>query len=97
MSSYTPHTRGHNADLEAMLRAKSVSYGSELRHDHMAGSVTFLPAGPISHRDFVTHAWADLPLKDILLRLDEYDTRIQTASTRPGSNPLAAAATARSN
>jgi hypothetical protein len=97
VSSYTPHTRGHNADLEAMLRAKSVLYGSELRHDHMAGSVTFLPAGPISHRDFVTHAWADLPLKDILLRLDEYDTRIQTASTRPGSNPLAAAATARSN
>jgi len=97
VSSYTPHTRGHNADLEAMLRAKSVPYGSELRHDHMAGSVTFLPAGPISHRDFVTHAWADLPLKDILLRLDEYDTRVQTASTRPGSNPLAAADTARSN
>jgi len=97
VSSYTPHTRGHNADLEAMLRAKSVPYGSELRHDHMAGSVTFLPAGPISHRDFVTHAWADLPLKDTLLRLDEYDTRNQTASTRPGSNPLAAAATARNN
>jgi hypothetical protein len=97
VSSYTPHTRGHNADLEGMLKAKSVPYGSELRHDHLAGSVTFLPAGPISHRDFVTHAWADLPLKDILLRLDEYDTRVQTASTRPGSNPLASAATARSN
>ena len=25
VSSYTPHTRGHNADLEQMLRAKSVS------------------------------------------------------------------------
>jgi hypothetical protein len=93
VSSYTPHTRGHNADLEQMLRAKSVSYGSELRRDHLAGSVTFLPAGDISHRDFVTHAWADLPLKDILLRLDEYDARIQTATTAPGSSPLAAAAT----
>jgi hypothetical protein len=92
VSSYTPHTRGHNADLEQMLRAKSVSYGSELRRDHLAGSVTFLPAGDISHRDFVTHAWADLPLKDILLRLDEYDTRVQTATTAPGSSPLAAAA-----
>jgi hypothetical protein len=98
VSSYTPHTRGHNADLEQMLRAKSVSYGSELRHDHLAGSVTFLPAGAISHRDFVTHAWADLPLKDILLRLDEYDARVQTATTAPGSTPLAAAATpSRSN
>ncbi len=92
VSSYTPHTRGHNADLEQMLRAKSVSYGSELRHDHLAGSVTFLPAGPISHRDFVTHAWADLPLKDILVRLEEYDTRVQTAKVAPGSSPLAAAA-----
>jgi hypothetical protein len=92
VSSYTPHTRGHNADLEQMLRAKSVSYGSELRRDHLAGSVTFLPAGDISHRDFVTHAWADLPLKDILLRLDEYDARVQTATTAPGSSPLAAAA-----
>jgi hypothetical protein len=97
VSSYTPHTQGHNADLEQMLRAKSVSYGSELRHDHLAGSVTFLPAGPISHRDFVTHAWAYLPLKDILLRLDEYDTRVQIATTAPSSPLAAAAAPSRSN
>jgi hypothetical protein len=45
----------------------------------------------------VTHAWADLPLKDILLRLDEYDTRIQTA-TAPGASPFASvAAPSRSN
>ncbi len=92
VSSYTPHTRGHNADLESILRARSVSYGSELRHDHLAGSVTFLPAGPISHRDFVTHAWADLPVKDILVRLDEYDPRVQTATTAPASSPFAAMA-----
>jgi hypothetical protein len=92
VSSYTPHTRGHNADLESILRAKSVSYGSELRHDHLAGSVTFLPAGPISHRDFVTHAWADLPVKDILVRLDEYDPNIQTAKAAPSASPIAAMA-----
>jgi hypothetical protein len=91
VSSYTPHTRGHNADLESELRAKSVPYGSELRPDHMAGSVTFLPAGDISHRSFVTHAWVDSPVKDILLRLDEYDTRVQTAKNGQGSSPLAAA------
>ena len=72
-----------------------MSYGSELRHDHLAGSVTFLPAGPISHRDFVTHAWADLPVKDILVRLDDYDPRVQTATkTAPGASPLAAAGAA---
>jgi hypothetical protein len=92
VSSYTPHTRGHNADLESILRARSVSLGSELRHDHLAGSVTFLPAGPISHRDFVTHAWADNPVKDILVRLDEYDPNIQTAKAAPASSPIAAMA-----
>jgi hypothetical protein len=91
VSSYTPHTRRHNADLESILRSRSVSYGSELRHDHLAGSVTFLPAGPVSHRDFVTHAWADSPVKDILLRLDEYDPRVQTAKAGAASSPLAAA------
>ena len=55
----------------------------------MSGSVTFLPAGPISHRDFVTHAWGDNPVKDILVRLDEYDARSQTAKNG-GSKPVAA-------
>jgi hypothetical protein len=43
--------------------------------------VTFLPAGPISHRDFVNHAWADYPIKDILVRMDNVDPRTQTADT----------------
>ncbi len=89
VSSYTPHTRGHNVDLESILHARSIPYGAELKPDHMAGSVTFLPAGPISHRDFVTHAWADNPVKDILVRLDEYDSRTQTARNG-GSRPVAA-------
>jgi hypothetical protein len=33
--------------------------------------VTFLPAGDISHRDFVNHAWADYPVEDILLRMND--------------------------
>jgi hypothetical protein len=41
--------------------------------------VTFLPTGDISHRDFVTHAWADNPIKDILVRMDGSDLRIETA------------------
>jgi hypothetical protein len=41
--------------------------------------VTFLPAGDISHRDFVSHAWADNPIRDILARMDDSDLRIETA------------------
>jgi hypothetical protein len=35
----------------------------------------------VSHRDFVTHAWSDNPIKDILARMDDVDPRIQTAGT----------------
>jgi hypothetical protein len=79
VSSYTPHTAHHNTDLKHLLDERSVPYESELRRDHLQGMVTFLPAGPISHRDFVTHAWAANPIKDILARMDDVDT---TASIR---------------
>lgn len=79
VSSYTPHTAHHNADLENLLRKHSVPYSSELRRSELKGMVTFLPAGAISHRDFVTHAWANDPVKDILARMDDVYPKIQTA------------------
>jgi len=85
VSSYTPHTAHRNIDLEHLLRKRSVHYSSQLRDSHLQGMVTFLPAGDVSHRDFVTHAWADNPIKDILLRMDDSDLRIETASV-VGSN-----------
>jgi hypothetical protein len=63
-----------------LLRERSVPYSSELRGSHLQGMVAFLPAGDISHRDFVSHAWADHPIKDILLRMDDSDLGIETAS-----------------
>jgi hypothetical protein len=81
ISSYTPHTAHHNVDLERLLDERSVPYGSELRHNHLQGLVAFLPAGDVSHRDFVTHAWADNPIKDILARMDDVDPRIETVAT----------------
>ncbi len=81
VSSYTSHTAYHNAYLERLLRERSVPYSSELRDSHLRGMVTFLPAGDISHRDFVTHAWADNQIRNILVRLDNADQRIETAGT----------------
>jgi hypothetical protein len=78
VSSYTPHTAHHNADLERLLAERSVPYASELRRNHLQGMVAFLPAGDVSHRDFVTHAWADDPVADILVRMDDVVPTIQT-------------------
>ena len=85
VSSYTPHTRRLNAELEQLLDEKSISYASELKPNRLPGSVTFLPAGDISHRDFVNHAWADSPIKDILVRLDEAGPNSASATTDSNS------------
>ena len=92
VSSYTPHTAYHNADLEHQLSERSVPYDSELRRNHLQGMVTFLPAGDVSHRDFVTHAWADNPIKDILVRMDDVDRTIQTAATTKPNPAISIAA-----
>jgi hypothetical protein len=86
VSSYTPHTAHHNADLEHLLAERSVPYASELRRNHLQGMVAFLPAGDVSHRDFVTHAWAEDPVADILARMDDVVPTIQTEGTIK-SNP----------
>ena len=86
VSSYTPHTAHHNADLEHELNERSVPYGSELRRNHLQGMVTFLPAGDVSHRDFVTHAWTDNPVADILLRMTDVVPKTDAATRTAGRN-----------
>ena len=86
VSSYTPHTAHHNADLEHELSERAVPYSSELRRNHLQGMVTFLPAGDVPHRDFVTHAWTDNPIEDILLRMNDVAPKINTATVTAGRN-----------
>ena len=92
VSSYTPHTAHHNADLERLLAQHAISYQSDLRSRQLQGMVAFLPAGDVSHRNFVNHAWADYPIKDILTRMDSIDQRIETARAAPSSTAAFAAA-----
>jgi hypothetical protein len=86
VSSYTPHTAHHNADLEHQLNERSVPYSSELRTNHLQGMVTFLPAGDVPHRDFVTHAWTDNPVEDILLRMTDVVPKIDTSTVTARRN-----------
>jgi hypothetical protein len=44
-----------------------------LKQNNWKQGVTFLSTNPeVKHDDFVTQAWVDYPIKDILRRLDEY-------------------------
>src|SRR5215831_6257764 len=54
-----------------------------------------MPAGGVSHRDFVSHAWADYPIKDILVRMDDAHQRIETAGRM--RSPSAGAIASRRN
>jgi hypothetical protein len=81
VSAYTPYTAHHNADLEHLLSERSVPYGSELRRNHLQGTVTFLPAGDVPHRDFVTHAWTDNPVEDILTKIGNVDPKLEAATS----------------
>jgi len=86
VSSYTPHTAHHNADLQHELNERAVPYGSELRRNHLQGMVTFLPAGDVPHRDFVTHAWTDNPVQDILLRMNDVVPKTDAATVTARRN-----------
>lgn len=72
VSAYTRYTQGHNANLRSMLAARGIDAGSHLGESLSRGGVTFLATGAeANHQDYVTRAWADDPIRDVLARLPE--------------------------
>jgi hypothetical protein len=80
ISSYTGGTARHNAELEHALDERSVPYGSTLRTGHLQGMVTFMSVDK-RHRDYVTNAWADFPITDVLTRMDDLP-KVESATAR---------------
>jgi len=73
VSAYTHSTQRRNAELEQKLSERDVTFATALKPARLEGSITFLSGDQgVRHRDFVNHAWADKPIKDILGRLPEY-------------------------
>jgi hypothetical protein len=71
ISSYTHLTKRHNDELEHMLAEHDVAFSRELKPDLGRGGAAFVSAD-VPHRDYVTHAWVDYPIKDIVSRLGDY-------------------------
>ena len=73
VSAYTDSTERKNAALKTMLTEQEVTFEIGLKKDKWKHGVTFLSTNPeITHEDFVTNAWVEYPIRDILRRLDEY-------------------------
>ena len=71
ISAYANSTRAKNAEFERALAEQDIPVKTHLEQNIGQGSVTFISTGTDTlHRDFVTHAWTEHPIKDLLQRLN---------------------------
>lgn len=70
VSAYTRSTRRHEHELMAMLKEKGIAIADDMDGPLRPGSVVFLetPEG-VTHRDYVTRAWTEHPVKDVLVKM----------------------------
>lgn len=73
ISGYLGSTRARNLQLQTILDNRNIPYRMSLDARIRPGSVTFI-AGKSGerHHDYVTRAWTENPIADILNRLPEY-------------------------
>lgn len=73
VSAYLGSTREKNAQLANILNAKDIDYATELDRPLHQGDVAILSGGEnVTHRSFVTEAWVEHPIEDLLRRLPGY-------------------------
>jgi hypothetical protein len=85
VSSYTHYTKQRDQELMRLLREKGISVAEDMDRPLQPGSVVFVetPEG-ITHRDYVTQAWTDLPVKEVLVKMAESPGLIRVAAGSPG-------------
>src|SRR5207302_7098856 len=70
VSSYTHYTKRRDKELMRMLRDRGISVAEDMDRPLQPGSVVFVetPEG-VTHRDYVTQAWTELPVKEVLVKM----------------------------
>lgn len=75
VSSYTSSTARGNESLKSLLSSRSIPIEQSRTElpARLQGRVAFLPAmSGAGHHDFVTRAWTNFPIRDVLDRLPQY-------------------------
>jgi hypothetical protein len=82
VSAYTRYTQHHDRELMEMIRDKGISVSESMDAPLHPGSVVFVktPDG-VTHRDYVTHAWTDRPLRDVLVKMASAPALTRIASS----------------
>src|ERR1700730_1002507 len=70
VSSYTHYTARRDRELMSMLREKGIPVSEDMDRPLRPGSVVFVETGEgITHRDYVTRAWTENPVKEVLVKM----------------------------
>jgi hypothetical protein len=71
VSAYLGSTRDKNSKLAELLTARDIEYATALDRPLHQGDIALLSGGgeSVSHRSFVTEAWVDNPIEDLLRRV----------------------------
>lgn len=88
VSSYTRYTKPRDKELMSMLRDKGITVTENMDGPLRPGSVVFVqtPDG-VRHRDYVTQAWTENPVKEVLVKMAATPalTRVATSAPSPAS------------
>ncbi|MBR1198329.1 alpha/beta hydrolase [Bradyrhizobium sp. AUGA SZCCT0240] len=70
VSSYTRYTKRRDQELIGMLRDKGITVTENMDGPLRPGSVVFVQTRDgITHRNYVTQAWTEHPVKDVLVKM----------------------------
>jgi hypothetical protein len=82
-SAYSRSARDENAAFQKLLVERNIDFATAVPAKLAAGSVTFIDTGDeVVHKDFVTKAWVDDPLKEVLARIPGYSRTPPPAPAR---------------
>ena len=88
VSAYTRYTKRHDNELMQMLKEKGIAIAEDIDGPLRPGSVVFVetPEG-VTHRDYVTHAWTENPVKEVLVKMAATPalTRMAAGTPSPAS------------
>jgi hypothetical protein len=84
VSAYTRSTQRHQEELVQMLRDKNIALSDDINGPLRPGSVVFVrtPEG-VNHRDYVTQAWTENPIKEVLAKVGATPALTRIAATPP--------------
>ena len=70
-----------------MIRDKGIAVSESMDGPLKPGSVVFVetPEG-VRHRDYVTHAWTQNPVKEVLVKMAATPALTRVATTSPAEN-----------